>query len=66
MQGKILAYRKSKYYKHTQEKLNIKLYPQKYAKKKNFTSKNIFMYNPQRDKCLNTSKKEVKNGGTSS
>jgi hypothetical protein len=35
-------------------------------RKNNFTSKNIFMYNTQRDKQLSTSKKEVKNGGTSS
>jgi hypothetical protein len=31
-----------------------------------FTSKNIFLYNPQRDKALSTSKKKIKNGGTNS
>jgi hypothetical protein len=34
------------------------------AGKSNFTSKNIFMYGPQRDKALNTSKKEIKNDGS--
>ncbi len=31
--------------------------------KSNFTSKNIFLYGPQRDRTLNTSKKEIKDGG---
>jgi hypothetical protein len=34
--------------------------------KNNFILENISMYNPQRDKVLSTSKKEVKNGGTKS
>jgi hypothetical protein len=38
----------------------------RYGKKNNFTLKYIFLYSPQRDKDLNTSNEEVKNGGTSS
>jgi len=29
--------------------------------KSNFTSENILLYSPQRDRALNTSKKEIKN-----
>jgi len=36
------------------------------ARKNDFTSENILMYSPQRDKALSTSKEEVKNGGTKS
>jgi len=36
------------------------------ARKNNFTSENILLYGPQKDKVLNTSKKEGKNGGTCS
>jgi hypothetical protein len=36
------------------------------VEKDNFTPKNIFLYSPQRDITLNTSKKEIRNGGTSS
>jgi hypothetical protein len=36
------------------------------AKKTDFTLENIFLYKPQRDKTLSTSKKEVRNGGTCS
>ncbi len=32
--------------------------------KDNFTLEYIIMYSPQRDKVLNTYKKEVRNGGT--
>jgi hypothetical protein len=65
MQERILAYKKLEYSKHTQEKLHIELYIQKYGKKiYNFTPKNILLYSPQRDKVLSTFKKEVKNGGT--
>jgi hypothetical protein len=35
-------------------------------KKNDFTSKSILMYSPQKDKALNTSKKEGRNGGISS
>jgi hypothetical protein len=34
--------------------------------KNNFIPKNILLYSPQRDIALNTSKKEIRNGGTSS
>ncbi len=34
--------------------------------KSNFTSENIFLYTPQRDKTLSTLKKETRNCGTSS
>jgi hypothetical protein len=30
-----------------------------------FTSKNILLSNPQKEKTLNTYKKDIKNGGTS-
>jgi hypothetical protein len=33
------------------------------ARKNNFISKNIFLYSPQRDKTISTSKKEVRNDG---
>jgi hypothetical protein len=36
------------------------------ARKNNFTSENILLYNPQSDNDLNTSKEKVKNGGTCS
>ncbi len=32
----------------------------------NFTPKKILLYNSQRDKTLSTSKKKIRNGGTSS
>jgi hypothetical protein len=36
------------------------------ARKSYFILENIFMYNPQRDKALSTSKKKVRNDGISS
>ncbi len=36
------------------------------ARKNDFTSENILLYNPQRDKALSTSKKEVRNNGIDS
>jgi hypothetical protein len=33
------------------------------TRKNDFTPIIIFMYSPKRDKALNTSKKEIKNGG---
>jgi hypothetical protein len=35
------------------------------ARKNNFISENIIIYSPQRDRSLSTSKKEVRNSGTS-
>jgi hypothetical protein len=43
----------------THESLRTKVWQEN-----NITSKNIFLYNPQRDKALSTSKKETKNHGT--
>jgi hypothetical protein len=61
MQGRKLAYKKSKNSKHTKEKTTHKTMDiQKYGKKKIIYSKNIPLYNPQWDKVLNTSKKESK------
>jgi hypothetical protein len=36
------------------------------ARKNEFTPKIIPLYSPQKDKSLNTSKKKIKNNGTSS
>jgi len=36
------------------------------ARKNNFTSKKILLYNPQRDKALNTFKKKIRNNGMGS
>ncbi len=36
------------------------------ARKNDFTLESIILYNPQRDKALSTSKKQIKNGGISS
>jgi hypothetical protein len=63
MQGKILAYKKSEYSKHTKEKSTHKINDKSMAGKNNFTVKKILFYIPQRDKTLSTSKKEVKNDG---
>jgi hypothetical protein len=41
----------------------MEFYIQSMARKNDFTSENILLYNPQRDKTLSTSKKEVKNNG---
>jgi hypothetical protein len=43
--------------------LHTNFYIQKYNDKNNFIPKNILMHNPQRDKALSTSKKEVRNNG---
>jgi hypothetical protein len=64
MQGIILALKKPKYDKHTKENTTHRILRTKvWQNKDNFTPKNIFMYNPERDKTLNTSKKEVRNDG---
>jgi hypothetical protein len=34
------------------------------ARKNNFTLESIFLYNPQRDKALSTSEKEIRNDKT--
>jgi hypothetical protein len=48
MQGKIFAYKKSKYSKHMKEKtLHMEFYIQKYGNKKKIISENIFFSNPQ-------------------
>jgi hypothetical protein len=58
MQGKMLAYKKSKYSKHSKEKTtHITLHTKVWQEKYNFTLKNIFLCSPQRDKTLSTSKK---------
>jgi hypothetical protein len=36
------------------------------ARKNNFTSENIFLYGPQKDKTFNIFKKEGRNSGTCS
>jgi hypothetical protein len=65
MQGKILAYKKSKYSKHMKEKTTHTILRTKvWQEKNNFTLKNIFLCSPQKDKALSTSNKEIKNGGT--
>jgi hypothetical protein len=66
MQGRIPTYKKSEYSKHTKEKtLHIEFYVQKYGRKKYFYLKKILLSNPQKEKPLNTYKKDIKNGGTS-
>jgi hypothetical protein len=44
MQGRILAYKKLEYSKHTKEKLHIKFYVQKYGKKNIILLQKIFSY----------------------
>jgi hypothetical protein len=44
MQGRILAYKKLEYSKHTKEKLHIKFYVQKYGKKNIILFQKIFSY----------------------
>jgi hypothetical protein len=64
MQGKILAYEKPKHDKHTKENTTHRiLHTKVWQDKNNFIPKNILMHNPQRDKALSTSKKEVRNDG---
>jgi hypothetical protein len=64
MQGRMFTYKKSKYSKHTKEKtLHMEFYIQKYGKKKNLLQKILSFPIHKRDKTLNTSKKEVRNGG---
>ncbi len=47
--------------KTTHRILRIKVWQEKY----DFTPKNIFLYNPQKDRTLSTSKNKIRNGGTS-
>jgi hypothetical protein len=63
MQGRILAYKKPKYDKHTRKTLHIEFYVQKYGKTKIILLQNILMHSPQKDRALSTSKKEVRNNG---
>lgn len=67
MQGRIFPYKELEYYKHTKENTTHRtLHTKVWQEKDKFTLENIFLYNPQKDRDLNTSKKEVKNDGTSS
>ncbi len=51
MQGKILAYKKPKYDKHTKENTTHRILCTKlWQDKDNFTPKNIFMYCVEKDK----------------
>ncbi len=58
---------KSSYYPQISKKLKHKIQCIKvWQGKVNFSHKNIFLYNPQRYRALNTSKKESQNGGIGS
>jgi ribosomal protein S16 len=60
MQGKILAYKKLEYSKHMKEKTTHRILCTNVWQEKNiFILENIFLYNPQRDRAINTSKKEI-------
>jgi hypothetical protein len=48
------------------KKLHKELIYQSMARKSNFTSNFFFLYSPQRDKALNTSKKKNRNNGMGS
>jgi hypothetical protein len=64
MQGRILAYKKPIYDKHTKENTTHRfLHTKVWQDKDNFIPKFILMYSLERDRALNTSKKEVKNDG---
>jgi hypothetical protein len=67
MQGKI-SHTKNQNISNIQRKTTTHriLHTNNMAGKSNFTLENILMYNPQRDKALSTSKKEVRNDGTCS